>query len=130
MLTYPTLVIATLGYLPPTSSLSLTLLPSNIQTMSSSHCPTPLPSVTKLQVDSVTFPPSVISPASSNPLFLGGAGSTTLAFFVFFSFKSMMFIFIFIFLRRCARFGYPRKIRDLHRHRCLPRCCRRPVTFR
>ncbi|CDY53696.1 BnaA07g37900D [Brassica napus] len=42
--------------------------------MSSSHCPTPLPSVTKLQVDSVTFPPSVISPASSNPLFLGGAG--------------------------------------------------------
>ncbi|KAF3525740.1 hypothetical protein F2Q69_00049102 [Brassica cretica] len=42
--------------------------------MSSSHCPTPLPSVTKLQVDSVTFQPSVISPASSNPLFLGGAG--------------------------------------------------------
>ncbi|KAF3489670.1 hypothetical protein F2Q69_00057932 [Brassica cretica] len=33
-----------------------------------------LPSVTNLQVDSVNFPPSVISPASSNPLFLGGAG--------------------------------------------------------
>ncbi|KAF3498539.1 hypothetical protein DY000_02056246 [Brassica cretica] len=42
--------------------------------MSSSNCPSPLPTVTKLQVDSVTFPPSVISPASSNPLFLGGAG--------------------------------------------------------
>ncbi|CAN8268070.1 unnamed protein product [Cochlearia groenlandica] len=34
----------------------------------------PLPSVTKLEVDSVTFPPSVNSPATSNPLFLGGAG--------------------------------------------------------
>ncbi|KAL0729585.1 hypothetical protein Bca4012_025678 [Brassica carinata] len=42
--------------------------------MSSSNCPPLLPTVTKLQVDSVTFPPSVISPASSNPLFLGGAG--------------------------------------------------------
>nr|VDD57430.1 unnamed protein product [Brassica oleracea] len=42
--------------------------------MSSSNSPSPLPTVTKLQVDSVTFPPSVISPASSNPLFLGGAG--------------------------------------------------------
>ncbi|VVB05735.1 unnamed protein product [Arabis nemorensis] len=40
----------------------------------SSSSPSPLPSVTKLQVDSVTFPPSVNSPASSNPLFLGGAG--------------------------------------------------------
>uniref|UniRef100_A0A1J3GYM2 Chalcone-flavonone isomerase family protein n=1 Tax=Noccaea caerulescens TaxID=107243 RepID=A0A1J3GYM2_NOCCA len=42
--------------------------------MSSSACLSPLPSVTKLQVDSVTFLPSVNSPASSNPLFLGGAG--------------------------------------------------------
>ncbi|CAH2064076.1 unnamed protein product [Thlaspi arvense] len=42
--------------------------------MSSSACPSPLPSVSKLHVDSVTFPPSVNSPASSNPLFLGGAG--------------------------------------------------------
>ncbi|RID47156.1 hypothetical protein BRARA_I03776 [Brassica rapa] len=35
---------------------------------------TPLPSVTNLQVDSVNFPQSVISPASSNRLFLAGAG--------------------------------------------------------
>nr|O22651.1 RecName: Full=Chalcone--flavanone isomerase; Short=Chalcone isomerase [Raphanus sativus]AAB87071.1 chalcone isomerase [Raphanus sativus] len=42
--------------------------------MSSSDCPSPLPTAPKLQVDSVTFPPSVISPASSNTLFLGGAG--------------------------------------------------------
>ncbi|KAL1213712.1 Chalcone--flavanone isomerase 1 [Cardamine amara subsp. amara] len=34
----------------------------------------PLPAVTKLHVDSVTFPPSVKSPASSNSHFLGGAG--------------------------------------------------------
>ncbi|CAN8254532.1 unnamed protein product [Cochlearia groenlandica] len=37
-------------------------------------CPSPLPTVSKLHVDSVTFSPSVISPASSNHLFLGGAG--------------------------------------------------------
>ncbi|CAF2133243.1 unnamed protein product [Brassica napus] len=43
--------------------------------MFSSGSQLPLPSVTNLQVDSVNFPPSVISPASSNPLFLGGAGS-------------------------------------------------------
>ncbi|WZY86468.1 chalcone--flavanone isomerase-like [Brassica napus] len=42
--------------------------------MFSSGSQLPLPSVTNLQVDSVNFPPSVISPASSNPLFLGGAG--------------------------------------------------------
>ncbi|KAF2530762.1 hypothetical protein F2Q70_00033527 [Brassica cretica] len=42
--------------------------------MFSSVSQLPLPSVTNLQVDSVNFPPSVISPASSNPLFLGGAG--------------------------------------------------------
>ncbi|XP_010427266.1 PREDICTED: chalcone--flavonone isomerase 1 [Camelina sativa] len=36
--------------------------------------PSPLPTVAKLHVDSVTFAPSVKSPASSNPLFLGGAG--------------------------------------------------------
>ncbi|KAL1201277.1 Chalcone--flavanone isomerase [Cardamine amara subsp. amara] len=33
-----------------------------------------LPSVTPLQIDAVTFAPAVRSPASSNPLFLGGAG--------------------------------------------------------
>ncbi|CAN7016079.1 hypothetical protein IGI04_013853 [Brassica rapa subsp. trilocularis] len=42
--------------------------------MFSSGSQLPLPSVTNLQVDSVNFPPSVISPASSNRLFLGGAG--------------------------------------------------------
>ncbi|AEE79342.1 chalcone isomerase [Arabidopsis thaliana] len=45
--------------------------------MSSSNAcasPSPFPAVTKLHVDSVTFVPSVKSPASSNPLFLGGAG--------------------------------------------------------
>ncbi|KAG2311227.1 hypothetical protein Bca4012_025679 [Brassica carinata] len=42
--------------------------------MFSSSSRSPLPSVTNLQVDSVTFPPSVISPASSNPLFLAGTG--------------------------------------------------------
>ncbi|WZZ17565.1 hypothetical protein YC2023_110654 [Brassica napus] len=42
--------------------------------MFSSGIQTPLPSVTNLQVDSVNFPPSVISPASSNRLFLAGAG--------------------------------------------------------
>ncbi|CAN6916097.1 unnamed protein product [Brassica oleracea] len=42
--------------------------------MFSSGSQLPLPYVTNLQVDSVNFPPSVISPASSNPLFLGGAG--------------------------------------------------------
>ncbi|XP_010427268.1 PREDICTED: chalcone--flavonone isomerase 1-like [Camelina sativa] len=36
--------------------------------------PSPLPTVAELHVDSVTFAPSVRSPASSNPLFLGGAG--------------------------------------------------------
>ncbi|XP_010427260.1 PREDICTED: chalcone--flavonone isomerase 1-like [Camelina sativa] len=36
--------------------------------------PSPLPTVAELHVDSVTFAPSVKSPASSNPLFLGGAG--------------------------------------------------------
>ncbi|CAL9246318.1 unnamed protein product [Arabidopsis halleri] len=41
---------------------------------SSSASLSQFPSVTKLQVDSVTFAPSVKSPASSNPLFLGGAG--------------------------------------------------------
>ncbi|CAN7095060.1 unnamed protein product [Brassica rapa subsp. narinosa] len=44
------------------------------QIMFSSGIQTPLPSVTNLQVDSVNFPPSVISPASSNRLFLAGAG--------------------------------------------------------
>ncbi|XP_010495213.1 PREDICTED: chalcone--flavonone isomerase-like [Camelina sativa] len=34
----------------------------------------PLPSVTQLQIDSVTFAPAISSPASHNTLFLGGAG--------------------------------------------------------
>ncbi|KAL0652612.1 hypothetical protein Bca4012_095303 [Brassica carinata] len=44
------------------------------QIIISSGVQSPLPSVTNLQVDSVNFPPSVISPASSNRLFLAGAG--------------------------------------------------------
>ncbi|XP_019084885.1 PREDICTED: chalcone--flavonone isomerase 1-like [Camelina sativa] len=36
--------------------------------------PSPLPTVAELHVDSITFAPSVKSPASSNPLILGGAG--------------------------------------------------------
>ena len=48
------------------------------QIIISSGVQSPLPSVTNLQVDSVNFPPSVISPASSNRLFLAGAGSKIL----------------------------------------------------
>ncbi|KAF3573242.1 hypothetical protein F2Q69_00061881 [Brassica cretica] len=44
------------------------------QIIISSGVQSPLPSVTNLQVDSVNFPPSVISPTSSNRLFLAGAG--------------------------------------------------------
>ncbi|XP_010426629.1 PREDICTED: chalcone--flavonone isomerase 1-like [Camelina sativa] len=47
--------------------------------------PSPLPTVAELHVDSVTFAPSVRSPASSNPLFLGGAGSVVEGEFIIFT---------------------------------------------